>query len=480
MRPTDEQRAAVAAFTTGGSLVLSAGAGSGKTSTLKLCAAATPHRSGTYIAYNRAIAADARSSFPPNVNCSTAHALAFKAVGNRYAHRLNQPRLPARETARILGAHRPLIFGQRILAPNQTARLAMETVAAFCRSTDVEPDRWHVPRVNGVDEPAHLEELRDVVVPMARRAWADLTSVTGELRFQHDHYLKMWQATYPKLPGDFVFLDEAQDADPCIAAVFDAQTHMQRVAVGDANQAIYGWRGATDAMSGFAADHRLSLTRSFRFGPHVADEANRWLELLRADLRLTGHPDLLSVVTDRPDLPADAVLCRTNGEAMAQVIAALAAGMKVALVGGGDGIRRMAEAAVDLKAGVGTSYPELCAFQTWGEVLLYVEEDLAGRDLAVMVKLIDEHGPAAIIQACDRLVDEDAAQLVVSTAHKSKGREWSTVRVGGDFVAPPDDDGIDRGEAMLAYVTVTRSRDILCRGSLAWIDEFVPTLRMLT
>lgn len=49
--------------------------------------------------------------------------------------------------------------------------------------------------------------------------------------------------------------------------------------VDDAAQAIYGWRGAKDVMTGFDGT-ALSLTRSFRFGPLLGwMEANRWLAI---------------------------------------------------------------------------------------------------------------------------------------------------------------------------------------------------------
>src|SRR4051812_27880180 len=79
-KPTDEQVDIVNAFMTGENLVIEAGAGSGKTSTLRLIGRADPNRKGTYFAYNKAIAEDAKASFPANVACSTAHSLAFRAV----------------------------------------------------------------------------------------------------------------------------------------------------------------------------------------------------------------------------------------------------------------------------------------------------------------------------------------------------------------------------------------------------------------
>lgn len=51
--------------------------------------------------------------------------------------------------------------------------------------------------------------------------------------------------------------------------------------VGDSAQAIYGWRGARDIMTGFDGT-RLTLSQSFRFGPRLAEEANRWLRIAGA------------------------------------------------------------------------------------------------------------------------------------------------------------------------------------------------------
>ncbi|CAL9630583.1 hypothetical protein SUDANB70_06094 (plasmid) [Streptomyces sp. enrichment culture] len=61
--------------------------------------------------------------------------------------------------------------------------------------------------------------------------------------------------------------------------------------VGDSAQAIYHWRGAKDVMTGFDGT-RLALSQSFRFGPDLAAEANRWLRLADAPIRLTGTPSM--------------------------------------------------------------------------------------------------------------------------------------------------------------------------------------------
>jgi ABC-type transport system involved in cytochrome c biogenesis ATPase subunit len=95
VKPTTEQVRAVDAFRAGGTLVIEAGAGSGKTSTLRMLANAKPAGRGLYLAYNKAIQTDAAASFPANVSCRTAHSLAYATHGAKMRHRLTGPRVPA-------------------------------------------------------------------------------------------------------------------------------------------------------------------------------------------------------------------------------------------------------------------------------------------------------------------------------------------------------------------------------------------------
>ncbi|MFF5228427.1 UvrD-helicase domain-containing protein [Dactylosporangium sp. NPDC000521] len=483
-RPTAEQAAIVDASTTGEHLVVEAGAGTGKTSTLKLLARANPRRRGVYMAYNKAIATEAARDFPRTVLCKTSHGLAFQAIGRRYAHRLKAPRMPAREIAKLLRINEPARVVDELgpLAPQQLARITMQTVEKFCYSADQQIERWHVPKLAGLDGVNARQALAQVILPHARRAWEDISRIDGVLPFKHDNYLKLWALGNPILPGDYVLLDEAQDSNAAVAGIVERQ-NAQRILVGDRSQAIYGWRGATDAMATFQG-RRLQLSQSFRFGPAVAEEANKWLAILDAPLRLTGHQPIRSEVVSLalPDGP-DAILCRTNAEAVKQASAALDAGVPVALVGGGDDVRRLAEAAIELQAGLGTAHPDLMAFSSWAEVQDYVAQDAAGADLAVAVKLIDDHTAEGVLRILGSLVDEHQAHLVLSTAHKAKGREWKHVRIADDFREPRisedrPDPQVPREDAMLAYVAVTRARQVLDRSGLAWVDRWAPTDRI--
>lgn len=235
------------------------------------------------------------------------------------------------------------------------------------------------------------------------------------------------------------------------------------------------WRGANDALLKFERElgaETRTLSQSFRFGQPIADEANRWLYYVGTTLRLTGWPAAESTIG--PIAEPDAVLCRTNAGAMSTVLESLGAGRKTALVGGGGEIKRLAWAAEALQDGRPTDHPELLAFPSWQAVREYADEE--DGSLRVLVTLIDDYGTEAIIKAADSLASEDAAEMVVSTAHKAKGREWNRVRIHADFREPKPDANtgltvLRREEARLAYVAVTRARQQLDCSALAWIDN---------
>ncbi|MDN5892871.1 MAG: UvrD-helicase domain-containing protein [Nocardioides sp.] len=477
--PTDEQRAAVDAFAAGNSLTLTAGAGTGKTATLRLLAEAAQGRRGLYAAFNRAIATDAKGSFPTNVTVKTTHALAFAAVGHRFKDRLNGPRIPAQQVANQLGIRTGIKLGdQTVLQPAQQARLAIDMATRFCNSADPEVSSKHLAPVPGLDPADHLD-VADLLLPYARQVWDDWCDPHSDsFKYPHDAYVKTWCLTNPSLGYDFLLFDECQDTAPVIANLVAQQQSQgtQIVVVGDPNQAIYGWRGAVDSMGMFTTDHALQLSQSFRFGPAVADEANKWLERIGGPLRLTGTDTIRSQVTVTPLAAADAVLCRTNAGTVSEVMAAHQAAQKVAIVGGGQDALRLAEAAEALQGGRATSHPELALFSSWAAVQDHVDQGDAN-DLRPFVRLIDEHGARVVIDAINKAVPEQAAERVVSTAHKAKGREWDSVQIHSDFPEPKVDPETGEEqvpgdeEAMLAYVAITRARRHLSRGTLAWVDS---------
>jgi hypothetical protein len=462
--PTQEQVAIVDAFQTGENLKVTAVAGSGKTSTLRLLGESTDKR-GAYLAFNKAIQLDAEASFPSNVKARTGHSHAFATHGRLVIDRLpgKGQRLFGRQIANILGIYDGFEVEDGSLAPSQVAPLVMEMINRFSCSADSELTTYHAPYVEGIE---NRSQFAAFLLPYAQKAWSDINSKNGKLTVSHDHYLKQWALTNPTIKADFILFDEAQDANPVIAKVVSDQ-QAQIIAVGDESQSIYGWRGAVNAMENFPGQE-LTLTQSFRFGPKIADEANVWLDLLGAPIRVKGLDSIDSKV--EPCESPDAVLCRTNAACIAEAVAGQRNDKKVAIVGGTKDIELFTKAADRLMSQQPIDHPDLVAFKSWPEVQAYVENDKAGADLKVRVKLIDAYGVDSILEVCVNSVDEKKADIIVSTAHKAKGREWGSVRVAHDFREPDPDvtTEVPRTDAMLSYVTVTRAKNVLDLGGLAW------------
>lgn len=486
--PTFEQHRAIELYLGGGNVVVEALAGTGKTATLQFIAASSPQRRGLYAAFNRSVAQDAQRRFAGTaVTAKTMHSLAYSQFGAPMQARLNNRRpIQWAEKAQSLRINDKYMFapsdGARTAAISrqQMVRYATETVNVFLRSAEerITADMAFIPVEIGSLKPAAEARLRDTIVGFAERYWADLQRPDGQLKFTHDVYLKMFQLSRPRLPFDYIMLDEAQDSDSLTVDIIRQQTDAQVIVVGDRNQAIYGWRGATDSMDAFGGTHTPLLT-SFRFGQEIADVANEWLDMLGTDpaLRVHGLPGKPASVWNSKRTP-EAVLNRTNGGALAEAVGSQMSGTPTGIAGDRKAreLRDLAQAAVDLQQRKWTKHPDLETFNTWGEVVAYAESEDGG-DLKPLVDIVEKVGAPEVVQVIDSCVPTDRARTVVSTAHIAKGLEWKHVRIGDDFRDPGDSKGLPKPilaeEARLTYVAVTRAFRHLDQRGLAWLPEYL-------
>jgi hypothetical protein len=471
--PTTEQAAIITASETGDG-VIEAGAGTGKTSTLRLIADAHPERRMLYVAFNKTVQVEAAKTFPSNVEARTAHSLAYRQFGAPNKSRMGNP-MRAAVLASTLNI-KPFTYEvgdeKVIIEPKAIAVLLKEAIANFCRSADREPNgynfRTDIPK-------EHKATFVAQALPYLRDAWTRIADPKSTFPFLPGRgdgcYLKLWSLANmdnPKaLKYDTILFDEAQDANPAVSVVIEAQA-CQRILVGDRAQAIYGWNGAVDAMQNFTADWHLMLTQSFRFGPTIAEHANRWLNIVGTPLRLTGFEKIDSTLEDLID--PDAILCRTNAGVIESALLAQETGQKVAIAGGTKDIQYFAEAANNLMQNISTDHPELCIYHTWTEVQQAVASKEA-TDLGPMVRLIDNYGVVAVLNVCRQSTRPEDADVIVSTAHKAKGLEWNRVKIHTDFQAPKEGNALSIPEAMLIYVSCTRAKLTLDSSALAWLDD---------
>lgn len=482
LTPTPEQKHLIDLAATGcRSLAVNAFAGTGKTSTLAMIAEAWPGRSVLYLAFNKSIADDSRGSMPAKVEARTTHSLAYAAM------RPSRARLDARLNggwvADRYGLSDVRLARDKSITAAQLGYHVLSALTRFLHSADDTPGSQHVPAIEtifgGKDKvPGEVEhvlrrvggEIQKSALSVMRKLWDEQCDLGSDVPITHDTYLKQWALTRPQLAYDLVMFDEAQDANPVIIDVIQRQTRPAVVWVGDRHQQIYAWRGAVDALNRVKVGSTGYLTKSWRFGPEVADLANPILRALGERRPLVGAGDGVSRKGDR------AILCRTNARALAEFMANL--GPDVELVGGKE-LLQLVKDVQALQDGRARG-----AFALFGDYEQLVEHSKTpeGGDLAALVKAVDEYGISDIIKALEGSERKPGrASLTISTIHKAKGREWDKVRLTGDWPSKKNSDDPEKRDPKplddeawrLMYVAVTRGRCVVD------VDEVQPWLDLV-
>lgn len=456
---TGEQEAAVDLFLSKQSMKISAFAGAGKTSTLKFLAATATNERGLYLAFNKSIAEEARESFNGPVDCRTTHSAALKEVRSRYNFSQNKwfNSINPKQLAAAWSIQN-LKVGSTTLRPDMVAFLILQAVRRFCQSGDEAIGMQHVEllgRTLGLPEPRQ-QALQTHILTHAEKLWQQMIREDSDLPVGHDGYLKLWSLMAPKLGFDYVLLDEAQDTNPAVLSVLKNQ-NCQVIYVGDKHQQIYEWRGAVNAMAEIDASKEAFLTTSFRFGPALATEANRILAAMGETQTLKGFSNVQTEVLDFGS--ARTILTRTNASLFKEVLKALDAGMRPHVIGGTEQLKALLKDVDLLQAGSPGTQPEFFGFSSWAEVLEFIEQP-EGEPLVAFVTLVQSVGRGALWHAVLSCEDkEENANVILSTAHKAKGREWDSVRIGEDFLSSrTQTNRVPFSEARLFYVAMTRAK----------------------
>ena len=468
-QPTPEQQQAIDHGCSGQSFKVIAYAGTGKTTTLQMISDAMPKRRGMYLAFNKAIASEAKQKFHYGVDSRTFHSLAYRSVPREVTDKLRLPRLSPSFLAkdyrlepitlrRLMGGR----YERFTIMPNRLASLVVNAVGYFCSTNSQYPAPRHIQAPTWLHE-EDIDSLQKHLYPHVEKRWLDAINPEHQAGIGHDIYLKLWALSDPYIPADYVLFDEAQDADPLMLGILLKQKNTQVIYVGDAHQQIYAWRGAINAMQQLPLP-ASRLTTSFRFGDEIAQVANTLLGGLEEKVPLLGHPALNSKVVNKPHTKQrDAILCRTNARAMELLLSGLVSGDRVSLQADHARLGKFLEAANLLKQGKRvTDVPELSWFNSWQDVHEYCETH-DGSDIKPLVRLVDDHGTSALQKALHKITPVHEADYVISTAHKAKGLEWNRVHLEDDyqFKLSAHDYKITDEELRLLYVACTRAKEDL-------------------
>jgi superfamily I DNA/RNA helicase len=466
--PTEEQLETIRFSENLQSFKISAYAGAGKTTTLTKISDHLYNNfglKGLYIAFNKAIADEAKTKLHESVECRTFHSLAYRNVGYALTSKVKYKRQFHKELVAIYAVEDRILptdsnafdkyikfndsrslkkknetkkSGYQNFSAEMQIQAMQDTITAFCRSTDVEIKIHHVRLPKWASKDDSNEEISDakhLIYHYARNRWNELIDVSNEVAISHDVYLKIWSLSNPKIQADYILFDESQDADNVQLEILSKQD-CPIIYVGDMHQSIYEWRGAVNAMEKLEIPE-LHLTQSFRFGCDIALHANKILGLLGESLPLRGFSKIKSNVFRSADaIVPDAILCRTNKGAFNELIQSIRKndGRKYSIQTNIEEIISFIENAEKLKNGEKIDHIELNNFDTWEVLMEYTELNPQDQNVSGLVRIINEFkNNDLLIQTLKNCSKIEDADCVICTAHKSKGLEWDSVKISDDF-----------------------------------------------
>lgn len=447
---TAEQEHHILTILDGNDYAIQAPPGSGKTFLL-LALARKMSGYGLSISFNKALAIEASTKFCKAVTCKTGHALAYGAVGHKYKDRLRK--LTGKHLADIENIGNWQLYN----TPANKGYLILNTIRKYCYSSDRNITKSHLPKLT-ILQNTDIEAMQDDLVYHSKRIFRKMADINSDLPITHDVYLKIWALTNPIIKKDYIFFDEYQDSNPVIAQIIKNQD-CQKIFVGDQFQQIYAWRGAVNALQDKSLK-MLHITKSFRFGEEIADTANKIIiNYYPHDfeyISFHGNDNVESKVSYEPKEP-DCIICRTNKGVISETIQMLDKNYSVYILGGTQSLTYLINSIHQLKTQGYSNHPELFLFSSYTDLIEYAQSPMGG-DLKPIIKLINTYTREKLLNILESTSNNaDEADVTITTAHKAKGLEWSTVRLANDFKYPEDNSIPTTEETNILYVAASRA-----------------------
>lgn len=486
--PTQEQQDIINAAVGGDNITIQAYAGASKTTTL-LMTSYELVKPSLYMAYNKAMADEAKAKFPDHVEVRTSHSLAYAHVGNQYRHKLQRPRGAYKNlcgTGGEIGRHYKIssieLSNDKFISSAAIGLCVRDTVNHFEHSADKFITEEHIPKhfIKDFSKRKGFVEatFKKLVLGYAKKLWKERSDISSPILCTHDTYMKLFQLSKPKLEGfEVIYLDEGQDVNPCLLDIFVNQD-CQKILVGDNYQSIYGWRGAVNAME--ALDYKeLYLTQSFRFGQEIADLATLVLRDKHSgqlNAQVKGFDKVSSSVTsDTRDIEYPyTILYRTNATLLAEAVELIKQGFKLNIETDMTDFVKLLTSALALFQGdvKSVKHESIIPFNSWSELKI---ESSSNPELTRVAKIITDGDALEYIRVLETHYNVTDPEITLTTAHKSKGREWDRVLLADDFPSNFDTKGkfigLDTQERNLVYVATTRAKHKLYYNST--VEEFI-------
>jgi len=445
-------------------LKIEASAGCAKSSSLVFVAEEVVVNS-ICLVFNKVSQEDASKLFPEHVECKTTHALAYRTTGITISHKLTRPQ---GNYVNVLGTGNEIAKyfkldayeqGDIKLPPAYLGLLVKYACNKFEQSAE---DKITKDLLLGLFKAKEIKEshhkaLSKLLLPCVKKLYELRSNPESDVLATHDTYLKMYQLTKPQLGYEVIYLDEAQDSNECVLDIVANQKGSKVILVGDSDQAIYGWRGAINALQKVKGTV-LPLSTSYRYGQESADLA---MKILDNGVVINSAPWLSTTIgRDVVDKSKPyTVLYRTNEKLIVDAVDQLARGVNINLEIDVRDFCNLLNSAIALYRGVmkDVKHEELLCYNDYVEFKEEAENDASFNRI---VGMIESNTCWKVLKALQEHKNTLNPHITYTTAHKSKGREWPQVELGDDYPRHYRNNkwvGLSKEEQNLLYVASTRT-----------------------
>ncbi len=463
--PTQEQTAIVdRSRDTKDNILLSALAGAAKTSTLVMIAEANPDVQILCLAFNKRIAVEMQERLPRNCTAMTLNSLGHRTWSEATGRRI---RIESGKTYQIVKE----LVDRHPFRDDLYERFAeLMRIVDFGKACGYIPSGHYEKAKRLFDDDSffnHIEqELSDAEIGLVRDATLVSLGQAFEGLCDYGDQILMptvFHGAFPRYP--LTLVDEAQDLSALNHATLRKMCGTRRlIAVGDPNQAIYGFRGAHEnSMNKLQQEFdmkEMELTISFRCPKEVVRHAHwRAPQMKWPEWAAEGCVTVMDNWSPN-DLPeAATIICRNNAPLFRLAIKLLIAGRPVELHGK-DVVASLTKVMKKFGGHDLRAHAVMDKIDAWEEKEKNKNKHRAHssiEDRAECMRIFQSQGATLgdALAYAQHMVSMHSP-LKMMTGHKAKGLEFDIV-----FFLDSHLIGTDDQEPNLRYVIITRAKSEL-------------------
>ena len=515
-KPSVYQQAIYDFITNGsGNAVVSAVAGSGKTTTLINALKLIPKdKNVLFLAFNKSIAGELKERVPKeatNIDVKTVHAYGYGALTKDFKCQIDASKYKKllRDIIMYLESQDAMVltkygFDKKQMnfiddfafEPNEQENIE-DKVGYFNRvNTLCDLGRLNLIDLknmdNGIDELNALSQKHNVEIINGEcyRAWL-LINIGASVLSSADFTDMVFLPNYYNLKlrqYDIVFIDECQDLNSCQREIMKRAIKKETgrfIAVGDPAQAIYGFAGADSEsfkkLLAIPNTTELPLSVCYRCGSDIIEYAKKYMPTIEASpsakTGLIDHSFSYKNVVD-----GDMVLCRNTAPLVALCMVYLQKGINSYVMG-----TDVSKSLVAMIESTRRKTEEFSLENVFARI--YREKDKMVQNVIKREKITEQEASESsvivsfsdkimtleilskgcdtgddLIKKLERIFSDNSTGICLSTIHKSKGLEADRVFIIHEELMPSKyakKDWEKEQERNLIYVAYTRAKSLL-------------------